>query len=82
MRELNDIILSFSTSFEFVKAVGKTLSKVRMLENQELNERTIKHVAGNSPNYIRALRNIQNLEVENEWVSISQMSLIKIKLHC
>ena len=58
-----------------MKAVGNTLSKVRLPKNQELNGRTIKHVAGNGPIYIRALRSDQSYEAEmseNEWVSIGK----------
>ena len=58
-----------------MKAVGNTLSKVRLPKNQELNGRTIKHVAGNGPIYIRALKNVQSSEAEmseNEWVSIGK----------
>lgn len=71
---LNGSIVLF-ISFEFVKAVGNTLTKVRLAENQELDGRTIKHVAGSGPIYIRAVRNLQSSETdmsENEWVSIGK----------
>ena len=60
-----------------MKAVGNTLSKVRLPKNQELNARTIKHVAGNGPIYIRALKNIQSSQIErteDEWVIIVNLT--------
>lgn len=45
--------------FEFVKAIGNTITNVKLPEGQEANAKTIKHVAGNGPIYIRAINKIE-----------------------
>ena len=47
-------------SFEFLKAVGNTISKVQLPKDQEINGRTAKHVSGTGPLYIRALERIDD----------------------
>ena len=47
-------------SFEFVKAVGNTISKVQLPKDQEINGRIVKHVSGTGPLYICALKRIDD----------------------
>lgn len=60
------VCLSFLNSFEFVKAVGNSVTKLTLPSGQEASGRVIKHVAGQGPVYVRALRKIvlPDLKVE------------------
>ena len=50
--------------FEFVKAIGNTITNVKLPEGQEANAKTIKHVAGNGPIYICRYANTCPKELE------------------
>ena len=56
----------FFISFEFVKAVGNSVTKLTLPSGQEASGRVIKYVAGQGPIYVRALRKISlpDLKVE------------------
>ncbi|XP_028416238.1 uncharacterized protein LOC114540164 [Dendronephthya gigantea] len=71
----NEILILFKehlktvNDFEFVKAVGNTITKVKLPEGNEVNGKTIKHIAGNGPIYIRACANIDDFnqnEIEDD----------------
>lgn len=51
-------------SFEFVKAVGNSITKVSLPVGQEANARVMKHVAGQGPIYVRTLRKINLPELQ------------------
>ena len=51
-------------SFEFVKAVGNSITKVALPIGQEATARVMKHVAGHGPVYVRALQKIHLSELE------------------
>ena len=56
-------LCSYHCSFEFVKSVGNTISKVKLPEGQEANARIIRHISGTGPIYIRSLSKIDDDEV-------------------
>jgi hypothetical protein len=45
-------------SFEFVRSVGTDALSITLQEGQEISGRVIKHITGNGPIYVRALKDL------------------------
>lgn len=57
---------NFSISFEFVKAVGDSVKQLALPSGQEASGRVLKHIVGQGPIYVRALRKISLPEFKVE----------------
>ena len=48
--------------FEFVRSIGASIVPIKLQEGQQLNGKVLRHVAGTSPIYVRALEDIERTD--------------------
>ena len=58
--------------FDFVRSVGTAILPISLPNGQEISGRVIKHITGNGPIYLRALK---ALKVSHQMVSFSIFSI-------
>ena len=69
-------------SFEFVKAVGNTISKVQLPKDQEINGRIVKHVSGTGPLYRVYKKKLNKPEIAHQLCKAPQCTKFFIKIGC